>query len=138
MNLTENALKEVFASEEYRTALKARLVAGTAKASEINLARTLGMLSEEVERSIANGNIAKMDPGARRAVQDILDISTSAASGSIRRVETDTMIGVLIPKTVSPDLIRSDRGAYTDEASLPTPAVPDTGDDLMPAKKASA
>lgn len=43
MNTAEEFLKEIFESEEYRSGLKARIIAGTAKPGELAIARSLGL-----------------------------------------------------------------------------------------------
>jgi hypothetical protein len=70
---TDNLLAEIFQSPEYQEALKQRLIDGTAKASEINLARSLGLaIPIQDEDTLLREAMRRMDKHARQILHRLI------------------------------------------------------------------
>lgn len=106
---TDATLREIFASEEYQAALRERLVSGTAKASEIQLARQLGLLTaEQDDEARTKEGLRQMDDEARSVLMDMLVVSgTPTASAKIRVTSRPGWIGVEYPTTVDANVLRA-------------------------------
>jgi len=132
-----DSIRDLMDTPEYRQALKDRILAGTAKTSEINLARELGVFTteERVELS-AKQYLARMDPQALAVHNDLIRVSMSAASQTIRVVRSGGYIGIVYPDSVDANKLRMDPHAFSDPvipSSEPVSA-PASEDDLMPAR----
>jgi hypothetical protein len=91
-NAAEDALREVFRSPEYVESLKARVLAGTARKAEIDLARSLGMpIGESI---VARENMARMDRATLRVLMDMNRLALSPASPELRLIRSGDFVGV--------------------------------------------
>ncbi len=93
---TDAMLAEIFQSPEYQSALKERLISDTAKASEINLARSLGIFVPiQDEDTAAREAMRAMDRDARALIMDILRMmDTPATAVELQVLRVGTLVGV--------------------------------------------
>jgi hypothetical protein len=118
----DQALREVFESEEYKAALKGRLIAGTAKANEIALARQLGLMTQEDEddQPMREG-LQKVDREVLALMNDMTRAILRGQGGNLKIIEAGDWVGI----------------GYETKPRVQSPAVaPETETDLLPAKKA--
>ena len=119
----DQSLREIFASPEYAEALKQRLINGQAKPSEIALARSLGLWSDEAaaEQS-ARAGLQSMDSETRSLLMDLLAVVDSPKASSLRIIQQGDFWGIGMPSGTNANVIRSERAA----------GVSPTDTDLMP------
>jgi hypothetical protein len=91
-NTADEALREVFRSPEYLDALKARLLNGTAKQSEIALARSLGVIVDD--QSAAREALRKMDRATLRVLLEMCRMAATDANVELQVIEGGDYIGV--------------------------------------------
>ena len=132
----DQTLREVFESPEYLAALRERLVAGTAKKSEVDLARSLGIVvdDETAEREA----MRQMEPRARGVLLDMNRMAGTSASTELRVIQGGDYIGVgysVTTRQQNDAKLRQDLGLKpTTEPDASTEDEPD----LLPARKAKA
>jgi hypothetical protein len=131
--MSEPTIRDVFKSEEYVAALRQRIVDGTAKKFEVDLAQTLGIAVTQEDRTCEA--LRAMDPEARRMLNDLAVVAESVESPSLRVIRSAGWVGVVMPETTDPHRLR-----WLAAAGNPTdrPAEPASENDLdlMPPKKA--
>jgi hypothetical protein len=129
----EDFVKDLFQSEEYRTALKQRVLDGTAKKHEIELAQSLGLAISEEDQ--ARENVRAMDRPTMRLLMDLIVVSESKASTTLRRVEAPGFIGVVMPTSLDMGRLRSNIRDWSPAGPNTTePSTTEDPGDLMPAK----
>ena len=131
-NAADEALREVFRSPEYLEALKARLLNGTAKKSEIDLARSLGItIDDETSEREA---MRQMDPAARNVLLDMCRMSGTPASTELRVIQAGDFVGVGYSVTTR----QANEAALRQRLKPTTSPAPDASTedepDLMPSK----
>ena len=119
---TDALLAEIFRSPEYLAALKDRLIRGEAKAQEIAVARSLGLLiPRQDEDTEARENLRRVPLATRRLMSDIDRMALSAESTRLVIIRDPSgVVGVGIGPRV-PDAVPAPVPAPepTDESLLP-------------------
>ncbi len=139
-----DSIRDLVNTAEYREALKSRLLAGTAKSTEIALARELGLITKDESTELsAKAYLSRIDPALLAVMNDITVTSMSSASQTLRMVRTATHIGVVMPRSVDANALRADPHAFQDPDAPqiePEPSAPASEDepDLMPAKRSAS
>jgi hypothetical protein len=137
MNSAEEFISEVFQSQEYRTALKERLINGTARAGELEIARGLGLIKTDEEQSLEYK--AKLRALQARAPHEFtilnrlhrrLDGDDLSPSQAIEDPTTHLVCGVVFTNGAQEQ--RPGQGLPT---ILDTPADTAPDDDLLPPKR---
>lgn len=92
----DSVLRDILESAEYREALKARMLAGKASASELGLARDLGMAVPVLDRDTEfREALRAMDREARAVFGDILRMTNTAREiTKLRVIRTGTFVGL--------------------------------------------
>src|ERR1700730_8277596 len=132
---TDAMLAEIFQSPEYQSALKERLISGTAKASEINLARSLGIFVPiQGEDTAAREAMRKMDRDTLRLLMDLIRMSSSKEATDLRVIQIGDLISLGYDRIVRAKIEaqeRIDAGGWT-PGKTTEPVETPTDDDLMP------
>jgi len=131
-NTADEALREVFRSPEYLDALKARLLNGTAKQSEILLAQRLGL--EVDDQSAAREAMGKMDRATLRVLLDMCRMAATDANVELRVIEAGDYIGVGYSTTVRKANDAALRQRLKPTTSPEPDPEPEDEPDLMPRK----
>jgi len=91
----ESFIADVLASQEFRDGLRTRLVNGTAKIAELEIAKRLGLAAgadpEEDERREA---MRSMPRETRRTLMQIIRMSMSADAGELRLIQAGDWTGI--------------------------------------------
>jgi len=149
MNSAEEFIAEIFASEEYRIALRARLIAGTARQGELEIARGLGLIKTDEEQS--REYKAKLRALQARAPHEFsmlnrltrrLDGDDVTGSRPVMHPSTHMVIGLVFdtPSEMRPsDRDRLPTILDPQVRSIPSPSAEPASEDetdLMPPKRA--
>jgi hypothetical protein len=99
----DSVLREIVESPEYRDALRSRILAGKATASEIGLARSIG---ETVKLNDGDDDardaLDAMDTETRRCLTDMIRMSLSPDSTRLRLIRAGSIVGVGYDKNPTP------------------------------------
>ena len=139
--MNDAELRDLFASEEMKAALRQRIIDGTAKKHEIDLARTVGIAITEEEQ--AREYMRQMNAPARAMLLDLCAVSQTKAAPTLRLVRAGAWIGVVMPTDVDANRLRMTPSDYDppipnntepETAAPQTVAPSDETDDILPRK----